>query len=154
MKGSPASRLDDWLEDEGMLEQATARAMKRAVAWQISQAMKARRFTRARLAHELRTSEAAVDRLLDPSRTALTLRSLTRVALALRMDLEVRLVDRPMRSRRTRTIHPTTKGTRRRRSQLAKDEPSHSIFRLVDPSCSLHQHLGNTHNNSDRWLHS
>jgi predicted XRE-type DNA-binding protein len=88
------SRLDSWLEDEGLLEPATAKAIKSMLAWRIAQAMKTRGITTARLAHELRTSEAAVDRLLDPSCTTLTLRTLTRTALALGMDLEVRLVDR------------------------------------------------------------
>ena len=104
MKRSLGSRLDSWLEDEGLLGQATAKAIKSTLAWQIAQAMKARRISNASLAHELRMSEAVMDRLLDPSLTTLTLRTLTRVALALGMDLEVRLVDRPTRPPRNRGI--------------------------------------------------
>jgi hypothetical protein len=94
-KRALGSRLDGWLEAEGLLEPATAKAIKSTLAWQIAQTMKARRIGKARLAYELRTSGAAVDRLLDPSLTTLTLRTLIRVALALSMDLEIRLVDRP-----------------------------------------------------------
>ena len=115
MKRSLGSRLDSWVEDEGLLEPATAKAIKSTLAWQIAQAMKTRRITRARLTHELRTSEAAVDRLLDPSLTTLTLRTLVRTALTLGMDLEVRLVDRPTRSRRIRGTRPMTKRAHRRR---------------------------------------
>jgi antitoxin HicB len=88
----PGSPLDDWLEDEGLLEHSTAKAIKSMLAWQIAQAMKARRISKSTLARQMRTNLAAVDRLLDPSNTMLTLRTLTRTALALRMDLEVRLV--------------------------------------------------------------
>jgi antitoxin HicB len=94
------STLDHWLMSEALLEHATAKAIKSALTWQLAQTMKARRIGKARLAYELRTSEAAVYRLLDPSLTTVNLRTLTRVALALDMDLEVRLVDRPTRSRR------------------------------------------------------
>jgi antitoxin HicB len=35
------SRLNDLLEEDGLLEEVTAIAMKRVIAWQIAEAMKA-----------------------------------------------------------------------------------------------------------------
>jgi antitoxin HicB len=100
MNGSLGSGLDSWLEHEGLLGQATAKAIKSTLAWQITEAMKARHVTPAALARELRTSKAQVERLLDPVDTALTLRTLTRVAHVLGKDVEIQLVDRRPRSHR------------------------------------------------------
>ena len=40
------SNFDDFLEEEGMREEATAAAVKRVIAWQIAQAMKARKVSK------------------------------------------------------------------------------------------------------------
>lgn len=96
------SSLDEWLEEEGLLDQATAKAIKSTLVWQMEQAMKEQHVNKAALVRELRTSKAQVDRLLDPLNTALTLRTLTRVAQVLGKDVEIQLVDRRPRSRRAR----------------------------------------------------
>ena len=96
------SSLDEWLEEEGLLDQATAKAIKSTLAWQMEQAMKEQNVNKAALVRELRTSKAQVDRLLDPLNTALTLRTLTRVAQVLGKDVEIQLVDRRARSPRPR----------------------------------------------------
>ena len=44
------SSLDEFLEEEGILEEATAKAAKKALAWQFAQAMKERNVTKAALA--------------------------------------------------------------------------------------------------------
>lgn len=98
MKRSLGSRLDSWLENEGLLERATARAIKSTLARQIEQAMKEQHVKKAALARELRTSKAQVDRLLDPVNTTLPLRTLVRVAHFLGKEIEVYLVPRRPRS--------------------------------------------------------
>lgn len=40
--GRPGSTLDDFLADEGILEEATEHAVKSVLAWQIGEAMQAR----------------------------------------------------------------------------------------------------------------
>jgi antitoxin HicB len=97
------SALDDWLEEEGLLEQATAKAIKSTLTWQMEQAMKEQHVNKAALVRELRTSKAQVDRLLDPLNTALTLRTLTRVAQVLGKDVQIQLIDRPTPSRSRRS---------------------------------------------------
>jgi antitoxin HicB len=111
------SSLDEWLEEEGLLNQATAKAIKSTLAWQMEQAMKEQHVNKAALVRELRTSKAQVDRLLDPLNTALTLRTLTRVAQVLGKDVEIQLVDRRPRSRRA---SPTKRQARSRRAAAAK----------------------------------
>ncbi len=44
------SRFDDFLAEEAMLEETTAVAIKRVVAWQIAQEMKAQHLTKTALA--------------------------------------------------------------------------------------------------------
>lgn len=75
--------FDDFLADEAMLEQVTATAMKRVIAWQIEQEMKAQQLTKTRLAAKMKTSRAALNRLLDENDTSLTLTTLASAAAAL-----------------------------------------------------------------------
>lgn len=42
-KGRAGSTLDEFLAEEGVLEEATGQAVKEVLAWQIEQEMKARR---------------------------------------------------------------------------------------------------------------
>ena len=61
------SSLEEFLEEEGRLEEATATAVKRVLAWQIEERMKAEQITKAEMARRMRTSRSQLDRLLDPS---------------------------------------------------------------------------------------
>lgn len=85
------SSLDDFLAEEGLLEDATATAMKRVIAWQIEQEMKAQKLSKTALAEKMHTSRAALNRLLDATDTSMTLSSLARVATALGKNLRVEL---------------------------------------------------------------
>ena len=50
------SDFDDFLADEGMLEEVTAVAVKRVIAWQIEQEMSAQKITKTAMAKKMRTS--------------------------------------------------------------------------------------------------
>jgi DNA-binding Xre family transcriptional regulator len=82
-KKNIGSSLDDLLIEEDMLHEATAIAVKRVIAWQIEQAMIAQNLTKSSLAKRMRTSRAALNRLLDQSDTSLTLATLASAAVAL-----------------------------------------------------------------------
>ncbi|CAD6552779.1 helix-turn-helix domain-containing protein [Paraburkholderia sabiae] len=75
--------FDDFLAEEAMLEEVTATAMKRVIAWQIEQEMKAQHLTKTSLAAKMKTSRAALNRLLDENDTSLTLTTLASAAAAL-----------------------------------------------------------------------
>lgn len=83
------SDFDEFLKDEGILEEVTARALKRLLALQLNDAMKASNTTKTQLAERLQTSRSQVDRLLDPDNTAVTLESLERLAQAVGKQLRV-----------------------------------------------------------------
>ena len=85
------SNFDDFLAEEAMLEEATATAVKRVIAWQIEQEMKAQKLTKTALASKMRTSRAALNRLLDASDTSLTLTTLASAAAALGKRVKIEL---------------------------------------------------------------
>ena len=87
------SSFDDFLEDEGLLEEATEVAIKRVLAWQIEQAMKEKKLTKVEMARRMKTSRSQLDRLLDPRRTHVKLHTMQRAAAAIGKRLKIELVD-------------------------------------------------------------
>jgi antitoxin HicB len=87
------SRFDDYLTEVGLLEEVTATAMKRVLTWQIMQAMKKQRVTKSTMAKRMKTSRAALDRLLDADNTSVTLRTMGRAAAVLGKELSMTLKD-------------------------------------------------------------
>ena len=85
------SSLDDFLREEGILEEARSIAVKEALVFQIEQAMKREKITKAEMARRMRTSRAALDRLLDPKNVSVTLQTLFRAAHAVGSDLRIEL---------------------------------------------------------------
>jgi len=82
-KKNVGSRFDDFLQEEAILEDATAVALKRVIAWQIAEEMKAQQITKTELAKRMHTSRAALNRLLDESDAILPLTRLASSAAAL-----------------------------------------------------------------------
>ncbi|MDR3298950.1 MAG: helix-turn-helix domain-containing protein [Candidatus Accumulibacter sp.] len=87
------SDFDAFLESEGILEEATAVAVKRVIAWQIEQEMKARKITKTSMASRMHTSRAALNRLLDETDTSLTLTTLASAAAVLGKRLSINLLE-------------------------------------------------------------
>lgn len=83
--------FDGYLAEDGDLEEATALAVKRVLAWELSQAMKKANMSRAELARRMRTSRAVVHRLLDDTDPSVTLGTISRAATALGRSIRVRL---------------------------------------------------------------
>jgi len=77
------SNFDDFLREESIFDQSSAVAVKRVIAWQIEQEMAKQKLTKTVMAKKMRTSRAALNRLLDDSDTSMTLLTLTSAAAAL-----------------------------------------------------------------------
>ena len=90
-KKSIGGNFDDFLRDEKMLERAQAVAIKRVIAFQIAEEMKQRKLSKTDMADKMMTSRAALERLLDPSNSSVTLSTLERAASALGKKLKVEL---------------------------------------------------------------
>jgi len=86
------STLDDFLLEEGILEEIEAAAIKRAIALKIVDLMREKDVPKVSMAKQMRTSRAALDRLLDPENTSVTLATLTRAAHALGRKIKIDLV--------------------------------------------------------------
>lgn len=84
--------LDDFLDDQGMLEAFETVAVKEAIAFQIARQMETRNITKVEMARRMNTSRAQLDRLLDPNSRNVTLETLQRAAHALGKQLRVNLV--------------------------------------------------------------
>jgi len=85
------STMDDFLSQEGVLEEVSARAIKRVIAWQLAEAMKTQGVTKTAMAERMHTSRSMLDRLLDETDTALTIETLSRAAQALGYRVKVEL---------------------------------------------------------------
>jgi len=90
-KGRIGSPFDDFLKEEGIYEEVSARAIKRVLARQLDALMVDQKITKAELARRMKTSRAQLDRLLDPQNESVTLATLTRAAHAVGRNLRVEL---------------------------------------------------------------
>lgn len=87
------STFDSFLEQEGIREEVEAVAIKRVLAWQLSQAMQEQQKTKQAMAKQLHTSRSQLDRLLDPQNVSVTLDTITRAARVLGKRVIIRVAD-------------------------------------------------------------
>lgn len=85
------SNFDDFLAEKGLLEEAEAIAVKRILAYQINELMKTQNLTKAEMARRMKTSRAALDRLLDPDNHSVTLHTMDKAARSLGKRLRLTL---------------------------------------------------------------
>ena len=97
--GGIGSSFEDFLKEEGIYEEVTAQAVKRVLAWQIEQAMRAEGITKKEMARRMRTSRSQLDRLLDPGNDKVLLATVQRAAAAVGRRLTLGLEDAPPAAR-------------------------------------------------------
>ena len=91
-KGRVGSSFGDILAEQGILEKCEEQAVKQVLADQIRAAMEKDRLTKAAMAIRMQTSRGALDRLLDPTNTSVTLHTLQRAAVAIGRQLRLELI--------------------------------------------------------------
>ena len=91
-KGRVGSSFDGFLAEQGILEECEEQAVKQVLADQIKAAMEKDRLTKAAVAIRMQTSRRALDRLLDPANTSVTLHTLQRAAVAIGRQLRLELI--------------------------------------------------------------
>ena len=82
----------DFLNEEGILGEVEARALKRAMSLQIGRLLEEKSLAKAEMAVRMKTSRAAVDRLLDATNSSFTLNTLGKAASALGQKVKIELV--------------------------------------------------------------
>ena len=90
--GKIGSSFDAFLADQGFLQECEEQALKQILTDQIRAAMEQDHLTKAAMASRMKTSRRALDRLLDPNHTGVTLNTLQRAALAVGRQLRIELV--------------------------------------------------------------
>lgn len=83
------SDFDDFLQEEGILEEVEMVALKRVLAYQIGQFMEEQHYTKTAMAAKMHTSRASLDRLLDPENTSVTLQTLGKASKVLGRKLTI-----------------------------------------------------------------
>jgi antitoxin HicB len=86
------SSFEGFLKKDGLHEKVHAAALKRAVALKLDDLMKKKRVNKSAMAAQMRTSRAAIHRLLDPENTSVTLATLNRAARSLGRKVKIELV--------------------------------------------------------------
>jgi antitoxin HicB len=90
-KKNVGSNFDEFLEEEEILEQVSAVAVKRLIAFQLAEKMSEKNLSKSELARRMETSRSALDRLLDPENSSVTLQTLQSAVQALGGRLNVEL---------------------------------------------------------------
>ena len=85
------SDFDDFLREEGVLEEVQAAAVKRALAAQLEESMQEAQLTKTAMARRMRTTRAQLDRLLNPKNPSATLGTIVKAARAVGKKLKISL---------------------------------------------------------------
>ena len=83
------SDFRDFLNEQGILGEVEARALKQALSLQLDRLLKEKELTKTQMAARMKTSRAAVDRLLDASNASVTLNTLGKAARALGCKVKI-----------------------------------------------------------------
>lgn len=90
-KQNIGSSFDAFLEEDGLLETCEEQAIKAILADQVEAAMNAEGLNKTQMARRMKTSRQALDRLLDPLNTSVTLQTMQRAASAVGRKLTLEL---------------------------------------------------------------
>jgi hypothetical protein len=91
-KGKVGPSFDAFLAEQNILEECEEQTIKQILADQIKAAMEKDRLTKTAMAVRMQTSRRALDRLLDPANTSVTLHTLQRAAVAIGRQLRLELI--------------------------------------------------------------
>ena len=86
------SSFDEFLQEEGMLAQAEAVAIKRVIAFQLEETMTKEHISKTEMAKRMNTSRSAINRLPDPLNTSITLATIESAVAAMGKRLQIQVV--------------------------------------------------------------
>ncbi|KMO33355.1 helix-turn-helix domain-containing protein [Methylobacterium aquaticum] len=87
------SSFDSFLDEEGLLEEVGASAIKQVIAWQLAETMKSQGVSKKVMAERMGTSRSQLDRLLDPQNPNVHLTTIARAARVVGKKLRIEMVD-------------------------------------------------------------
>ena len=83
--------FDDFLHEEGILAEVEGAAIKEIISKQIIQLMTDQKISKIAMSRRMGTSRSALDRLLNPKNSSVSLRTLDRAATSLGKRLNIQL---------------------------------------------------------------
>jgi transcriptional regulator GlxA family with amidase domain len=86
------SSFDDFLGNQGILEECKHQALKEILADQVRQAMADNQLSKTAMADRMNTSRRQLDRLLDPAVANVTLATMSKAARAVGRELHISLI--------------------------------------------------------------
>ena len=92
LKPNMKSDFDEFLKEDNIYDDVNDIAIKRVIAYQLEQEMKAQSITKTKMAEMMNTSRAVVNRLLNPDNSSLTLHTLESATNALGKRLNISIV--------------------------------------------------------------
>ena len=85
------TNFDDYLIEESIFDEVQARALKRALSEQLSDAMQTGNLSKVVMAQRMVTSRSQLDRVLDPDNLSIQLDTLIKAARAVGKTVEIML---------------------------------------------------------------
>jgi antitoxin HicB len=86
------SDFDDFLSEEGILAEVESAAIKEVISRQILKLMTDQKISKIEMSRRMRTSRSALDRLLNPQNSSVSLKTLDRAAFSLGKRLNIQLL--------------------------------------------------------------
>lgn len=83
--------LESFLEEQGILQECKAEAIKSIIATQLKEILNKENVSQAELARKMKTSKAAVHRLLDPENSSITFNTLAKATSALGKSISIKI---------------------------------------------------------------
>ena len=90
-KNNIGSNFDDFLHEEGILAEVESAAIKEIISKQIIQLMSEQKISKIEMSQKMGTSRSALDRLLNPKNTSLSLKTLSMAASSLGKKINIHL---------------------------------------------------------------
>ena len=91
-KEALGSSFDDFLEEENILAESDAIAIKRVVAFEVQKSMEEEHITKTEMAKRMNTSRSALTRLLDPLNNSITLATIETALAAIGKKIQIQII--------------------------------------------------------------
>lgn len=87
------SDFNEFLQEEGILEEVEVAAIKKVLSYKITTYMETNKISKTEMAERMKTSRAALDRILDPENYSITLATMDKAAKSVGARLRFTLED-------------------------------------------------------------
>jgi len=91
-KDAIGSSFDDFLEEENILAESDAIAIKRVIAFEVEKSMQEKHITKTEMAKRMGTSRSSLTRLLDPLNNSITLATIETALAAIGKRVQIQIV--------------------------------------------------------------